>query len=218
MNVRKGKIRRGLQKIADLTSEGERVNAVKLTNVSALEILAIRPFLTKALNEFYRLSMGEFAAQQHRPNAPPPHRLPASSPHRNRRPASPQQSLQSRARACAGSAADLAREPAAGTRRLRMAVAGRRMGLEPAAGRSQHGSSAGSGRAERRASLAGAAGRPHCDLACQVRAAFARRFGDLVEQQPPLPASVCDAYLQQAGQAPAAHLGLFSSTRLLLNS
>ena len=83
MNVRKGKIRRGLQQIADAASDGERVNAVKLTNVSALEILAIRPFLTKALNEFYRLSMGEFTLQLHRPIAAAPPSCPtASSPRR----------------------------------------------------------------------------------------------------------------------------------------
>ena len=70
-NLRRGKIRRGLQSIADISNDGERVNAVKLTNVSALEILTVRPFLTKALREFYRLSIGECECGQ-----PHPLRLP----------------------------------------------------------------------------------------------------------------------------------------------
>uniref|UniRef100_A0A7S2D0T8 DNA replication complex GINS protein PSF2 n=1 Tax=Octactis speculum TaxID=3111310 RepID=A0A7S2D0T8_9STRA len=56
-NLRWSKIRRGMQLIADKVKEDdERITAVKLTNVSALELHAIRPFMTGALNQFYRLS------------------------------------------------------------------------------------------------------------------------------------------------------------------
>jgi len=56
-NVRMAKIRRGIQLLAKLVNEEEqRIKSVNLTNIAAMEIFQIRPFLTGTLNKFYKMA------------------------------------------------------------------------------------------------------------------------------------------------------------------
>jgi len=48
------KVRKGIQNLAEQVNKDEqRINSVNLTNLAAMEVFQIRPFLTGALNHWY---------------------------------------------------------------------------------------------------------------------------------------------------------------------
>jgi GINS complex subunit 2 len=56
-NIRMAKIRRGIQNLAKQVNEEARITSVNLTNIAAMEIFQIRPFLTGTLNSFYSMAI-----------------------------------------------------------------------------------------------------------------------------------------------------------------
>jgi len=65
-NRRASKVRDGLQKLG---AEVEGVSGVHLNNLSAMEINKIRPFIVKAMGQFYKLSKkSELEASNENPN------------------------------------------------------------------------------------------------------------------------------------------------------
>jgi len=55
--VRMAKARKGIQNLAEKVNKDERITSVNLTNLAAMEVFQIRPFLTGALNHWYVIKM-----------------------------------------------------------------------------------------------------------------------------------------------------------------
>jgi GINS complex subunit 2 len=62
-NVRQEKIRRGMGVVLSRTAEGDVPNAIKMNNVSAIEIQGVRDFMTSTMSSFNRFATREDAAR-----------------------------------------------------------------------------------------------------------------------------------------------------------